>query len=100
VLQGGLSILAVVGLERSGSGEPRPISTAGAAIELAIVLQNDLILVPRETGTLSKMMRNQTANFARPIFEFRIDVPTGVWRHDTTQRSSAASSLKHDEQGE
>jgi hypothetical protein len=47
-------ILAVVGLEQSGSGEPRPIATAGAAIELAIVLQNDLILVLRETGTPCK----------------------------------------------
>ncbi|MEA2914610.1 MAG: hypothetical protein QOJ15_6691 [Bradyrhizobium sp.] len=47
-------MLAVVGLEQSGSGEPRPIATAGAAIELAIFLQNDLILVLRETGTLCK----------------------------------------------
>jgi hypothetical protein len=100
VLQGGLSILG------PGNRVPKPLR--GAAIELAIVLQNDLILVLREAGTLCaprgrdalQMMRNQTANFARPIFEFRIDAPTGVWRRDTTQRPSAASSLKPDEQGE
>jgi hypothetical protein len=42
------------GLEQFRSGEPRPIAAAEAAIELANFLQNDLILVLRETGTLSK----------------------------------------------
>jgi hypothetical protein len=107
MLQGGLTqswrLLASSNFVR-GTASP---TAAGAAIELAICLQNDLILLLRETRDAPRMLRNQIENFRNLAVQFflgSIALPlltlVFFWLEVGLASRKPSHHLRRDEQGE